>query len=85
MRNYVGHGALEKLFFEIEKHAILRAHGSIILRARKEAVDLNNHAYVWAGSDPFTGEQVLDLLNENERLRNEINEVKRVFIKMAKP
>lgn len=30
---------------------------------------------VWAGNNPFTGQQVLDLLNENERLRNSLDAV----------
>jgi len=39
---------------------------------RAELAELKNHAYVWAGSDPFTGEQVLGLLNENDRLRKRV-------------
>lgn len=32
---------------------------------------------VWAGANPFTGPQVLDLLNENESLRSRLSEVER--------
>lgn len=41
------------------------------LHAAQRAAPLTDaaHAYVWAGANPFTGEQVLDLLNENDRLR----------------
>ena len=38
---------------------------------------------VWAGHDPFTGEQVLTLLNENSDLRKQLAEARRV-IKAAK-
>jgi len=34
-----------------------------------ELAQLRAHAYVWAGADPFTGEQVVNLLNENDKLR----------------
>jgi hypothetical protein len=30
---------------------------------------------VWAGANPFTGAQVLDLLRENERLRNDVGTI----------
>lgn len=32
---------------------------------------------VWAGSNPFTGAQVLDLLNENEKLRARVAELEK--------
>ena len=38
-------------------------------RAATELDRLRAHAYVWAGADPFTGEQVVNLLNENDKLR----------------
>lgn len=45
-------------------------------KAREELDALLLHQYVWAGNNPFTGQEVLDLLNENNRLRKELAELK---------
>jgi len=37
--------------------------------ADAETQNLRNHAYVLTGNKPFSGQEVLDLLNENDELR----------------
>jgi hypothetical protein len=57
---------------EAENHQVMRAHGKLFLEAKQEYLDLIGHAYVWANDcTPFTGPEVLRLLNENEHLRAE--------------
>lgn len=46
--------------------------------ADAEMQNLRNHAYVWAGSEPFSGQDVIDLLNQNEGLRKQLAALEKV-------
>jgi len=65
---YDGLGSPKKAILELQK-------------LKDENADLNLHAYIWAGADPFTGKQVEDLLRENAQLRADLAEAMKVIEK----
>ena len=67
---------------QLYKEALSACGWSII--KTDELAELRTHAYVWAGADPFTGRQVLDLLNENDKLRAARDEARKTIEPFAK-
>ena len=68
MNQHIDYKYIEKLFLEIEHHALLRSHATLVAKARKEKEQLMIHKFVWVGNDPFYEEDVLELLEKNDLL-----------------
>jgi hypothetical protein len=57
----------------------------VVIKSADEIIRLKNvsQPYMWVGSDPFTEQDVLDLLNENDNLRGKLESLNALISKRS--